>query len=85
MSSSSSSSSSSLSSGVSGDGSLGSPSLSCWRQRFSKASRARLRSRARAFSASFFFFFSSAATRRAARSTVSSGTRGREGLCHPTS
>jgi hypothetical protein len=77
------SSSSSSSSGVSGDGSLGSPSLSCRRRRFSKASRACLRSRARAFSASFFFF-SSAATRRAARSTASSGTRGREGLCHPT-
>jgi hypothetical protein len=86
MSSSSSSSSSlSLSSGVSGDGSLGSPSLSCRRRSFSKASRACLRSRARAFSASFFFFFSSAATRRAARSTASCGTRGREGLCHPTS
>jgi hypothetical protein len=81
----SSSSSSSSSSGVSGDGSLGSPSLSCRRRSFSKASRARLRSRARAFSASFFFFFSSAATRRAARSTASCGTRGREGLCHPTS
>jgi hypothetical protein len=81
MSSSSSlSSSSSSSSGVSGDGSLGSPSLSCRRQSFSKASRARVRSQARAFFASFFFFFSSAATRHAARSTVSSGTRGREGL-----
>jgi hypothetical protein len=86
MSSSSSSSSSlSSSSGVSGDGSLGRPSLSCRRRSFSKASRARLRSRARAFSASFFFFFSSAATRRAARFTASYGTRGREGLCHPTS
>jgi hypothetical protein len=85
MSSSSSSPSSSSSSGVSGDGSLGSPSLSCWRRRFSKASRARLCSWARAFSASFFFFSSSAVTRRAARSTASSGTRGREGLCHPTS
>jgi hypothetical protein len=71
--------------GTDGDGSLGSPSLSCWRRRFSKASRARLRSRAWAFSASFFFFLSSAVTRRAARSAVSSGTRGREGLCHPTS
>jgi hypothetical protein len=83
-SSSSSSPSSSSSSGVSGDGSLGSPSLSCRRRSFSKASRARLRSRARAFSASFFFF-SSAATRRAARSAASCGTRGREDLCHPTS
>jgi hypothetical protein len=84
-SSSSSPSSSSSSSGVSSDGSLGSPSLSCRRRSFFKASRARLRSRARALSASFFFFFSSAATRRAAQSTASCGTRGREGLCHPTS
>jgi hypothetical protein len=75
----SSSSSSSSSSGVSGDGSLGSPSLSCLRRRFSKAARARIRSRARAFSASFSFFFS-AAVLHAARSTTSSETGGREGL-----
>jgi hypothetical protein len=76
---SSSSSSSSSSSGVSGDGSLGSPSLSYLRRRFSMASRARIRLRARAFSASFFSFFS-AATLRAAWSTASSGTGGRAGL-----
>jgi hypothetical protein len=57
---SSSSSSSSSSSGVSGDGSLGSPSLSCRRRSLSKASRARVRSRARAFFASFFSFLFSA-------------------------
>jgi hypothetical protein len=62
-SSSSSSSPSSSSSDISGDGSLGSPSLSCRRRSFSKASRARVRSRARAFFTSFFFFFSSAVTR----------------------
>jgi hypothetical protein len=77
---SSSSSSSSSSSGVSGDGSLGSPSLSCRRRSLSKASRARVRSRARAFFASFFSFLFFAATLRAARSTTSSGTGGREGL-----
>jgi hypothetical protein len=75
----SSSSSSSSSLGVSGDGSLRSPSLSYLRRRLSKASRARIRSQARAFFASFFSFFS-AATLRVARSTASSGTGGREGL-----
>jgi hypothetical protein len=45
----------------------------------------RIRSRARAFFASFFSFLFSAATLHAARSTASSGTGGREGLCHPTS
>jgi hypothetical protein len=82
MSSSSSSSllSSSSSSGVSGDGSLGSPSLSYRRRSLSKASRARIRSWARAFFASFFFFLFSTATLRAARSTVSSRTGGRDGL-----
>jgi hypothetical protein len=80
VSSPSSSSSSSSSSGVSGDGSLGSPSLSCLRRRVSKAARARIRSRARAFSASFFSFFFSAAVLHAARSTASSGTGGR-GIC----
>jgi hypothetical protein len=54
---SSSSSSSSSSSGVSGDGSLGSPSLSYLRRHLSKASQARIRSWAWAFSASFFSFF----------------------------
>jgi hypothetical protein len=80
MSSSSSSSSSSSLSGVSGDGYLGSPSLSCLRRRLSKASRARIRLRAWAFSTSFFSFFFSAVNLHAARPTTSSGTGGREGL-----
>jgi hypothetical protein len=80
MSSSSSSSSSTSSSGVSGDGSNGSPSLSCLRRRFSKASRARILSRARAFSASFFCLSFSAASLRVVRPASSSGTSGREVL-----
>jgi hypothetical protein len=76
----SSSSSSSSSSGVSGDGSNGSPSLSCLRRRFSKASRARILSRARAFSASFFCLSFSAASLRAVRPAASSGTGGQEVL-----
>ena len=40
----------------------GSPSLACLRRRFSKASRARILSRARAFSASFFSLSFSAAS-----------------------
>ena len=45
-----------------------------------KKARARVRSRARAFFTSFFSFLFSVATLRAARSTASSGTGGREGL-----
>jgi hypothetical protein len=71
---SSSSSSSSSPSGVSGNGSNRSPSLACLRRRFSKASRAHILSRARAFSASFFSFSFSAASLCTARSTASSGT-----------
>jgi hypothetical protein len=77
---SSSSSSSSSSSGVSGDGFNGSPSLACLRRRFSKASRARILSRARAFSASFFCLSFSAASLRVVRPVASSGTGGREVL-----
>jgi hypothetical protein len=77
---SSSSSSSSSSSGVSGDGSNGSPSLACLRRRFSKASRARILSRARAFSASFFSLPFSAASLHVVRLAASSGTGGRESL-----
>jgi hypothetical protein len=55
-------------------------SLACLRRRFSKASRARILSRARAFSASFFSFSFSAASLCVARSAASSGTGGRAGL-----
>jgi hypothetical protein len=74
------SSSSSSSSGVSGDGSNGSPSLSCLRRRFSRASRARILSRARAFSVSFFCLSLAAASLRVVRPAASSGTGGREVL-----
>jgi hypothetical protein len=81
MSSSSSSSSSSLSSSsVSDDDSNGSSSLACLRRRFSKASRACILSRARAFSVSFFSLSFSATSLRAVRLAASSGTGGRESL-----
>jgi hypothetical protein len=70
-SSSSSSSSPSSPSDGSGDDSSSSPSLSYARRRFSSSSQAYL------FSSSFFSFCCSAASLRAARSAVSSGTGGR--------